>query len=342
MKGTTLFDSRFSPLKVAAVIGGSLLLLVGLIFGGSALLGAVTGFSSADGGHVIVVRNGGLFDDTSINRVIYPNSGLTYTGMWSTNHEYPTSQRNFTVSAAQGADSNEVIVVPTRDGVSVGITGTFYFQLNTDDAALRTLDNNFGTRTFNGHSAWDGDEGWREFLNVTLGNLVQNTLRQEIGSVKCAELQPACALAFNAQAQVADGKANQTLAQIQAKVTDTFKADIKSNFGFDIFTNVSFNLSSVSLPDEVQGKINAAQGAIAQANQDSQTAQINANKDLQASKIHQQQATVDQETSKIRQQGYAACPICAQIDLTKALPQGLTTYIPGQTNVQPSLPVGGN
>jgi hypothetical protein len=67
---------------------------------------------------VIVVRNGGPFDDNSIRQVIQPNSSLTSTGLFSTDHPYPSTQRNFKVSAAENADSNEVINVPTKDGSS--------------------------------------------------------------------------------------------------------------------------------------------------------------------------------------------------------------------------------
>jgi len=165
-----------------AAIGIGLIVVIGLVIGGASALGFATGWSKAAGGEVIVVRNGGFLDDNSFRQVIQPNSELTYTGLWSIDHPYPASQRYFKVSAAQNADSNEVINVPTKDGVLVGVEGTFYFQLSTDPAILEDFDNKFGTRTFPGGDkslhAWDGDEGWNAFLAATLGNLVQNVLRQ--------------------------------------------------------------------------------------------------------------------------------------------------------------------
>ena len=36
-----------------------------------------------------------------------------------------------------------------------------------------------------------------------------------------------------------------------------------------------------------------------------------------------------------RQEGYNACPACAQIDIIKAFPPGLTTYAPGGASAVP-------
>ena len=41
------------------------------------------------------------------------------------------------------------------------------------------------------------------------------------------------------------------------------------------------------------------------------------------------QAPADAEANKKRQEGYNACPACAQIDMIKALPPGVTTCAPG-------------
>ena len=42
-----------------------------------------------------------------------------------------------------------------------------------------------------------------------------------------------------------------------------------------------------------------------------------------------QRAQVDAEANAARQSGYDACPTCAQMDILKSLPGGLTTYAPG-------------
>ncbi|MEU2349669.1 SPFH domain-containing protein [Modestobacter sp. NPDC049651] len=309
-------------------------LLVGLVAALVVVLGGVVpgtayaaGFTKADGGHVIVVRNGGPFDDNSIRQVIQPNSGLTSTGLFSDEHPYPSTQRNFKVSGSKNADSNEVINVPTKDGVLVGVEGTFYFDVNYTDAdVLRAFDDKYGTRTYpDAHGdatyAWESEQGWSAFLNFTLGNLVQNVLRQEIGDVECADLVASCSLAANSSAQAAaaavvdpNANGNQTINNVQQAVNDGFTKDVDDVLGVPILIHPRFVLSKVDLPSNVQEAINKAQAAFAGVTE---------------SQAALQRAQIDAQADTARQSGYNGCPTCAQIDVLKALPQGLTTYAPG-------------
>ena len=129
--------------------------------------------------------------------------------------------------------------------------GTFYFDVNyTDEQTLRAFDDKYGTRTYPGPAgaiyAWDGDEGWSAFLNFTLGNLVQNVLRQEIGNVECADLVASCSLAANSSAQAAavnpNANGNQTINQGQAAVNDGFSRDVNDVLGVDILVFPRFVL----------------------------------------------------------------------------------------------------
>jgi hypothetical protein len=312
---------RTRSARILTVLVVALAVLFGAVVPGFAFL---TGFSKADGGHVIVVRNGGPLDDNSIRQVIQPNSSLTSTGLFSSDHPYPSTQRNFKVSAAKNADSNEVINVPTKDGVLVGVEGTFYFDVNyTDQKVMRTFDDRFGTRTYPAASgsprhAWEGDDGWSAFLEFTLGNLVQNVLRQEIGRVECADLVASCSLAANpsARAPVVDPNAdgNQTINQVQQAVNDAFTADVDDVLGMPILIHPRFVLSRVELPANVQEAINQAQAAFAGVTE---------------SQAALQRAQIDAEANAARQNGYDACQTCAQMDILKSLPDGLTTYAPG-------------
>jgi hypothetical protein len=307
-------------LLVAAAV--ALVVVLGVVVPGIAF---ATGFTKADGGHVVVVRNGGPFDDNSIRQVIQPNSSLTSTGLFSDEHPYPSTQRNFKVSGQEDADSNEVINVPTKDGVLVGVEGTFYFDVNyTDETVMKAFDDKFGTRTYpatggNRIYAWDGDEGWSAFLNFTLGNLVQNVLRQEIGNVECADLVASCSLAANASAQAVavidpNANGNQTINQVQAAVNEAFSKDVNDVLGVDILVHPRFVLSRIELPQNVQDAINQAQAAFAGVTE---------------SQAALQRAQIDAQANAARQSGYDSCPTCAQIDVLKALPEGLTTYAPG-------------
>ncbi|HOY80549.1 MAG TPA: SPFH domain-containing protein [Rhodoglobus sp.] len=308
---------------------GSILAIVGVIFAGIAY---VDSLNKADGGEVIVVRNGGLFDDNQFREIVTTADGLTSTGWWSQIHRYPTTQRYFKVGP--GGDSNEQINVPTKDGVQVGIEGTFYFELNQDPAVLQAFDDAYGTRTFPNAqgeqvAAWDvGEDGWSAFLSATMGNLVQNVLRQEIGKVTCPELVASCILAQNAPTgnqattvqvdQNAPDLGNNTLTTIQDGVNKTFAVDVEKQLGLPLFTNISFAASKVTLPDNVQNAINVAQQSVADANGRVASAQAG-----------QAEATALAAQNAAKQQGYDACPACAEIDRLKALPQGITVYAPG-------------
>jgi hypothetical protein len=311
---------RGSRILVGAVV--SLAVLLVAVVPGFAFL---SGFTKADGGHVIVVRNGGPFDDNSVRQVIQPNSSLTSTGLFSSEHPYPSTQRNFKVSGQEDADSNEVINVPTKDGVLVGVEGTFYFDVNyTDEKVMSAFDDRFGTRSYpvpggDSRYAWDGDAGWSAFLEFTLGNLVQNVLRQEIGDVECADLVASCSLAANPTARAvpvvdptADG--NQTINRVQAAVSAAFTNEIDEVLGMPVLINPRFVLSRVELPENVQDAINQAQAAFAGVTE---------------SQAALQRAQIDAEANAARQSGYNACPTCAQMDILKSLPDGLTTYAPG-------------
>ncbi len=308
-------------MRILIALGVAAVVLAGAVIPGIAF---ATGYTKADGGHVIVVRNGGPFDDNSIRQVIQPNSGLTSTGLFSAQHPYPSTQRNFKVSGAKNADSNEVINVPTKDGVLVGVEGTFYFDVNFgDEKVMRAFDDKYGTRTYptpggSASYAWDGDDGWSAFLSFTLGNLVQNVLRQEIGNVECSDLVASCSLAANSSAQAAainpNANGNETINQVQQAVNNGFTSDVQTVLGVPVLIHPRFVLSKVDLPTNVQDAINKAQAAFAGVTE---------------SQAALQRAQIDAKANAARQSGYNSCPTCAQIDILKSLPSGLTTYAPG-------------
>lgn len=285
-------------------------------------------WTSTGGGEYGVIRNGGIFDNHEIRQVdghaqvLPPGSALTWTGFASSVHRYPATQRNFVVSSAPTADSNEVIVVPSKDGVQLGIEGTFYFQLTSDPNLLGQFDDKFGVRTYpipgknDTALASEGDEGWNAFLSFTLGNLVQNDLRREVVQYRCTDLVASCSLAQNgapAPGTVATVNTDQ-IAAIQDKVNTSFAADVASTLGGQYFTDIHFVLAKVAMDPKVQDAINSAQAAFAGV--------TSAQADLQ-------KAQVEAQANAVKQQGYNTCPTCAEIDKLKALPSGITTYAPG-------------
>jgi hypothetical protein len=321
---------------IAAIVVAAIIAIWGLF-------AFLSGWTSTDSGTITLIRDGGTFDSKTVRQVdgqpmvLQPGSSLTWIGFYSTEHGYPSTQRLFKVSSRPGADSNEVINVPTRDGVTVGVEGTFYFTLNTDPKVLADFDNRYGTRTYPAPTkdepdrrlhAWEGDDGWTAFLDATLGNLVQNDLRREIAKPTCVDLIASCALAQNvagqdAAAAIAAAQANSAatdkLTTIQDGVNQQFATDVAADLGSPgskdaIFTNIRFVISKVTLPDNVQNAINDAQAAFAAVTK------------AQAGKAA---AEIEAQTNGVRQGGYTNCPGCLDIEKLKALPPGLTTYAPG-------------
>lgn len=317
---------------VASVLATAVVLLIGLV-------GLFTGFDKTTGGEIGVVRNGGWFDNNQVRQVIQPASGLTWTGFWSTTHRYPAQQRFYTITAdSKRGDRTGVDVVntPSGDGVDMGIEGTIYFTLNLDPATMKAFDDKFGTRQFRGldgvlRYAYDGDEGWSTFLDAIVRPVIDNDLRIQVNSFRCAELVSSCALvqngAQNGQNVVTSpvagtgGQQNNTnIAKVQDAVNSSLPSDLKEMLGGDFFEGIKFNLARVTLPQTVQDAVNKAQAAYAAVSE------------AQA-KVAQAKAEAD--ANKKRQEGYNACPACAQIDIIKALPPGVTTYAPGANSAVP-------
>jgi hypothetical protein len=318
-------------------------LLVGVVVLFVALIATTNGFNKTTGGEVGVVRNGGWFDNNRIRQVIPAGSSLTWTGFWSTMHKYPAQQRFYTITADAGRGDRtgvDVVNTPSNDGVEMGIEGTIYFTLNTSPAALRAFDDKFGTRQFRGldgalRYAYESDQGWSTFLDAVVRPVIDNDLRIQINNFRCAELISSCALVQNGAQNGAQNGQNTTppsgtatgqqnnntnIAKVQQAVNDSLPRDLKEMLGGEFFEGIRFNLAKVSLPKSVQDAVNKAQAAYAAVSE------------AQA-KVAQAQAEAD--ANKKRQEGYNACPACAQIDIIKALPPGVTTYAPGANSAVP-------
>jgi hypothetical protein len=161
--------------------GVALLAIVALILGAIAGFIEMGSYSRTDGGHVMVIRNGGPLDNTKIRQVLPINSPRERTGWFSDEHPYPAGGRYYwTTGNPQGGDAPGAVNVwlKTADGVNVGAIGQYQFTLNTDTTTtydpvnpftlqpdgtykpnkmeraaggaslVEILDNKFGTRTF--------------------------------------------------------------------------------------------------------------------------------------------------------------------------------------------------
>lgn len=303
-----------------AAAGGVVAAIVAVLV----LVHVLNGLSYTDPGFIGIVRNGGAFDNTQIRRdadggpqIVPPGSSYTWIGAWSSMHSYPATSRYWTVDP-DGGDSDQAVNVPTRDGVSVGVEGQFTFALNTEPAVLADFDNRFGTRTFgDGGSPSDGtDAGWTAFLRAYLPVTVTNALRQEVGSTNCRDLVASCALLQNNAVAVQPGGDTQAaLRGIQDRVSVAVEQSINANLGGPFIRDVRLSLSEVTLPMDLQARVNAAQGAYAQVSE---------------ALARVQSAQADAQANRIKQQGYNDCSACAQQDINRSLPNAPGyVYAPG-------------
>lgn len=325
----------------ARVIGG-LLAVLAIFVGLPALWGFFTSFESTDGGHIAVVRNGGWFDNTSIRQVLPANSPRTSIGLWSSMHEYPTSERYYDITPDGGQTlTSDAFSTPTKDGVAVGLKARFNFKLDVTDiggdaSVIRAFDNNFGVRQFTAPPAnpgdsptkyypYEGDPGFEAFLSTLVKPVIEATLRQQIGNVNCEELYSSCALVQNPNAQVAAATAttsnSATIQKIQDAIDAAFLDNVNSQLGGKYFTAVKVSITGVRPPDQVTQKI-----------ADIQTARAG----VALSTANAAQAAADAQANINKQNGYNACAVCGQIDLVKAqgdalakLPPSVTVYAPG-------------
>jgi regulator of protease activity HflC (stomatin/prohibitin superfamily) len=314
-------DRRFSR-PVAILIAIVLLIVVLPLLGG--LLG---GFERTSGGEVAVIRNGGPLDNNKIRQVIDPGSGATWTGLWSHTHKYPAQQRFYTITSdtERGERAGvDVVTVPSSDGVNMGIEGTLYFGLNLDHETLRQFDNKFGTRKFtaaDGKSryAYDGDDGWSAFLDQIIRPVIDNDLRTQVNSFRCAELVSSCALVQNnsggsQQTSLKAQSNNANIAKVQNAINTSLAQDLRQTLGADFLTGIHFNLARVTLPASVQQAVDSAQAAFAAVSE---------------AQAKVAQARAEAAANQARQNGYNKCPTCADIEKLKALPKGITVYAPG-------------
>lgn len=329
--------SRTTVIGIAALV-----ILIVLAIGGCSTLARV------DAGQVGVVRNGGPLDNKDIRQILQPGSAVTYTGVFSEDpHEYPaaTVQRFYQITSDQGRGEREgvdVVQVPTADGVSVGLEATIYFNFvgEANQDLLKRFDSNIGLRTFPVAStgerlhAYEGDQGFAAMLDTVLRPVIDNDLRQEIGSFRCAELVSSCALIQQGQEASESGKArttpdgratNANLQAVQEKINRSLAEDIRRTFGADYFTNIRFNLSRVTLPSNVQRAIDEAQSAFAEVSK---------------ARARVRQAEFQNRANRQLARTYEQSPGLAQIEAIKNIPPGSEVIFNVGAGGSPGLNVG--
>lgn len=309
--------------NVGKIAGLSALFVVAIIV----LAVVFSAFDSTDGGQYGVVRATSPHKN-HVSKVLQPGSGISWVGVWSETHKYPANQRQYTFTQKRDKDGNvlgdaDPVVLPTANGVPVGIEGTLYFTLNSDPKVLTLFDNKFGTRTFDKKHPYDGGEGWSAFLKQVIEPIAVNDIRQELANTPCEDLNASCALIQNqgqvGKVDVTQGqKSNQQIQQVQERINKSLPADVNSQLGGEFLTNVHFTFRGVDLSTVILGKVNTALGAFA---------------DISTSQAHVRKEQLEAQANREKQKGYNACAACAQQDIYKAIPGSITVWAPGNPNV---------
>jgi hypothetical protein len=314
----------------------------------SAILLSGARFTRQDAAHVGVVRNGGPLDGRNIRQILMPGQKITWTGMYSQKpREYPASKVVLTYLVTADPRRGErgqvdVITVPTRDGVLVGLQGAIFYRFvgERDLGLLRRFDQTLGMRTYPKIGGggqiypWESDEGFAAMLDRTFRPVLDDDLRREVGEFRCEELVASCAL-LTQHRRPADTRtlkerqvsANRNIASIEARIERSLADDLAQTLGGAYFRDIRVRLAYVALPGAVQHAVDrvhveevAVSGARAQ---------------LRASRYEAQRS---ERLAKV----YNESPALARIAAVKAAPKGSTIVInSGDDAKSPGINVGG-
>jgi regulator of protease activity HflC (stomatin/prohibitin superfamily) len=303
-------------------------------------------FARQDAGHVGVVRNGGPLDNRGIRQILPPGAKITWTGLFSQSaHEYPAARvvLFYTVTGdARRGDRREVDVmsVPTRDGVMVGLEATIFFRFvgERDITLLRRFDQTFGTRKFRVAGGttmlypWDGDDGFGATLDATFRPVLDNDLRTEIGRFACADLVASCTLVRRVVQRepvtaAERSRANSNIAAVEDRLSRSLGADLTATLGGDYFRDIHVRIGRVTLPATVQGAVDQVQAQYVAVN---------------AAKARADQARFEAQRNRTLADSYNLSPALARIEEIRAAPKGSTIVLSGTAGgKEPGINVGG-
>jgi regulator of protease activity HflC (stomatin/prohibitin superfamily) len=328
------------PRQRALRIATFALALMGLV-----LIIAFSGVTVArqDVGHVGVVRNGGPLDRRNIRQVLLPGQKLTWTGWFSQSpHEYPASHVELlytvTSDASRGArQSVDVVNVPTRDGVQVGLEATIFYHFvgDRDLEMLRRFDTGQGTRKFPTRDGrelhpWDGDEGFAALMDSVFRPVLENDLRREIGRFRCEQLVASCALLRHAsppstvRTQLAESS-NVNIARVEDRITSSLEEDLTRTLEAPYFWGIHFRLAAVRLPARVQQVIDDVHARYAS---------------VSGARADVARARYEDARNRLLAKTYQRSPALARIHAIRAAPRSATIVITDGDRT-PGLNVGG-
>lgn len=302
-------------LRLLALGVVSLIVVVGIVT-------SLSNFKGTDPGVVCVVQEGGPFDGRAVKEVRQGGEGPKFIGWSNVQRCFPSTQRNYTLSSnAAESDSKSVddVTVPTLDAVNVHIQGQALFTLNTDPKVIEAFYKAYGVRAYNGLVPYEGDDGWESYLAVQFRPILENALRESVGSFRCTELNNTCQYVQNAD-QAVRGKteevdANQNLDKAQRSIEQRLQSGLNSTLGGNYFTNIRFRLKGVTFDRGVAQQVAAAQAKRTEV----ATASLEAQRKVQEAKGNTNVAREQAEQIRVKARAYRSSPQQADIEKLKAL-----------------------
>lgn len=295
-------------------------------------------WKGTDPGQVCVVKQGGPFDGRGIKEVRQGGEGPQTIGIWNHQYCFPSNQRNYIVSSDPNAPGDSKVVdfveVQTKDAQTVRVNGQALFTLNTKPDVVKDFYRKFGTRTFEGHHPYEGGEGWDSFLKIQFRPILDNALREAIGSFDCTQLNNSCQYVVQAQ-EAAKGNVQKVdtgfnLTQAQTQIESTIAKDLNDTLGGEFFCTkqtpfcpqgIKWRFSgsgqggAIAFKPGIESQIEAAQSKQTQV----AVAKLDANRRTEAAKGDT--AVADQQALQIKSKAkaYSDNPQQAEIDKLKAL-----------------------
>jgi hypothetical protein len=243
---------------------------------------------------------------------------VTWAGWYSQKpHEYPARAvvllYTVTSDAARGHRPGvDVVTVPSRDGVQVGIEGTVFYHFvgEQDLGLLQRFDKTFGTRLYSAggpaHYPYEGDTGFQAMVENVFRPVLDNALRLQVGAFQCAEVVTACKLVRRVSSVAARRGSNENTALIQERINQSLESDLEGALGGRYFVDVHFRLERVTLPASVQNAVNAAQAGSAQ---------------VHVAKAQLRQGRYEARRNELLAKAYNKSPGLANINAIRAAPR---------------------
>lgn len=128
---------------------------------------------------------GGPIEGVHFQKIVQPGSGLFLNGLFDSLFLYPSDQLNYILADTPGTDGKEgtddAVVAPTSDRVTVSYQVAVYYKLNTDK--LREFHEELGLR----YEAYT-DSGWDRLVRDTLRQQIESALQEETRRHPVADL----------------------------------------------------------------------------------------------------------------------------------------------------------